>query len=65
MKEEIYTWPLPTTTKVTMKNVEKLFNNPNGNLYYVISGQEYVVDGYSLKEIKQAMRNGVEFIFKK
>ena len=65
MKEEIYTRPLPTTTKVTMKNVEELFNNPDGNLYYTNDNEPLIVDGFSLKEIKQAMKNGVEFIFKK
>ena len=64
MKEEIYTLPTSTTTKVTTKNVEELFDNPNGNLYYNIDGQENIVDGYSLKEVKQAMSNGVDFIFK-
>ena len=64
MKEEIYTLPTSTTTKVTKKNVEELFDSPNGNLYYNIDGQENIVDGYSLKEVKQAMSNGVDFIFK-
>lgn len=64
MKEEIYTLPTSTTTKVTKKNVEQLFDSPNGNLYYNIDGQENIVDGYSLKEVKQALSNGVDFIFK-
>jgi hypothetical protein len=50
--------------KVTKKNVDVLYNDPNGNLYYINDNEPWIVDGFSLKEVKQAMKNGVDFIFK-
>ena len=51
--------------KVTKNNVEKLYNDLTGNLYYDCGIKYEIVDGFSLIEIKRAMRNGVDFIFKK
>ena len=51
--------------KVTKKNVDVLYNDPSGNLYYTNDNEPQIVDGFSLKEVKQAMKNGVAFIFKK
>ena len=50
--------------KVTKKNVDVLYNDLSGNLYYTNDNEPWIVDGFSLKEVKQAMKNGVDFIFK-
>ena len=50
--------------KVTKKNVDVLYNDLSGNLYYINDNEPWIVDGFSLKEVKQAMKNGVDFIFK-
>lgn len=50
--------------KVTKKNVDVLYNDLSGNLYYIDDNEPWIVDGFSLKEVKQAMKNGVDFIFK-
>jgi hypothetical protein len=50
--------------KVTKKNVDVLYNDLSGNLYYIEDNEPWVVDGFSLEEVKQAMKNGVDFIFK-
>lgn len=49
--------------KITLKNLEKYYYEPKGNLYYQDSNGWYVLDGFDLDEVKTAIGNGVEFIF--
>lgn len=49
---------------ITLENVERYYDNLNGNLYYNDKGDWLVLaGGYTLSEVKQAIENGVEFIY--
>lgn len=51
--------------KITGKNIEQYYDQPNGNIWYREPGSYdfQILDGYSIEECLQAMVNKVEFIF--
>lgn len=49
--------------KITKNNLEKYYNDPNGNLYYFYKDQYYLVDGFTIEDITNALNAGIKFIF--
>lgn len=54
--------------KVTLKNIEKYYWDPNGNLYFRItkefSSDYELMDGFELEELKAALAYGdIEMIY--
>jgi len=51
--------------KITLKNLEKYYYEPTGNLYYRDNNGWSVLDGFDINDVKTAITNGVEFVFVK
>ena len=50
--------------KINLDNLEKYYNDWDGNLYYLDEdGKLQIVDGFSIDEIRHAIKQGVEFFF--